>query len=174
MWIIDLLFDDLLDWNTWFHEQRRLPPLNLGCLGSQEGSMQDARFESGLDNSPMYDSGACASSPQGERVCGPWNCSTAGGTEVCGSFLNDRMQQYDVGMASMHAMDSASLAELAKAIGRHQTASMLVQRSAEMVALIEAHLWDASSGIYVNRMPDGRFNRRISPTSFYPMLARGP
>ena len=48
-WIVELLFDDLLDWNNWFHNNRRLTPLNLTCLGSEEGVMQDARFESGLE-----------------------------------------------------------------------------------------------------------------------------
>jgi len=55
LWLVELLFDDLYDWNQWFHQERRLPPLNITCLGSAEGVMQDARFESGLDNSPMYD-----------------------------------------------------------------------------------------------------------------------
>eukprot|EP01047_Picozoa_sp_COSAG01_P130548 COSAG01_NODE_60150_length_296_cov_0.786802_2_plen_49_part_01 len=47
--------------------------------------MQDARFESGLDNSPMYDGGN-------------WNPSAA-------QFSDNKMQLYDVGMASMHTMD---------------------------------------------------------------------
>jgi hypothetical protein len=52
--------------------------------------MQGARYESGLDNSPMYD----------------------------GDFFADGlMQLYDVGMASMHTMDTAALAKLATVIG---------------------------------------------------------
>ena len=41
-----------------------------------------------------------------------------------------------------------------------------------MGALIDAHLWDNVSGIYVNRMPDGRWNHHIAPTSFYAMQVR--
>jgi len=171
-WMVGLLFDDLLDWNNWFDANRRLPPLMIGCLGSQEGVMQDARFESGLDNSPMYDADACADSPHG-RVCGAWNCSTSGGQETCGCFADEKMQLYDVGMASMHAMDAAALATLASAIGREDDAKMLRARAEGMAGLVEAHLWDAESGAYVNRMPDGRFNRHVSPTSFYPMLGAG-
>ena len=229
-WVVELLFDDLLDWNGWFHEERRLPPLNLTCLGSEEGVMQDARFESGLDNSPsalppptapvpcasqprlltrartraVYDDGdeRCIDSPTGGRVCGAWNCSRAkGGKESCGSFRDDKMQLYDVGMASMHAMDSQAgaathpdpwrcaclalrcalpcaliacraafslsraqaLATLAAAIGRTADAAMLQRRADEMRGLVERHLWDESSGAYVNKMPDGRFNRRGLP-----------
>ena len=55
-WVIELLFDDLLDWHEWFHEQRRLAPLNITCLGGPDSGakgMQEGRWESGLDNSPM-------------------------------------------------------------------------------------------------------------------------
>jgi len=49
-WIVELVFDDLLDWNNFFIKSRTLGPLNITALGSEEGQMQDARFESGLDN----------------------------------------------------------------------------------------------------------------------------
>ena len=164
-WIVALLFDDLLDWNRWFAAERRLAPLNITCLGSAEGDMQDARFESGLDNSPMYDDGPCVNGS-----CAAWACD---GT-ACGSFRDQKMQLYDVGMASMHAMDSAALATLATAIGRDADAAVLQARADAMAALIEAHLWDEQSGIYVNRLPGGAFNRRVSPTSFYAMQTAAP
>ena len=59
--------------------------------------MQAARWESGLDNSPMYDD---------------WP----------NDFADGKMQLYDVGMASMHTMDSDALAMLAIAIGRTEAA----------------------------------------------------
>ena len=46
-WVIELLFDDLLDWNNWFHEQRRLAPLNITCLGGPDSGtrgMQEGRW----------------------------------------------------------------------------------------------------------------------------------
>jgi hypothetical protein len=61
-WVVEALFDDLLDWNDWFFENRFLQPFGLIGLGSYfRGSMpgdlsnvmQAARWESGLDNSPM-------------------------------------------------------------------------------------------------------------------------
>ena len=63
-WMISLLFDDLLDWSNWFMRRRLLPPLDMVALGSfneeaditgrfSAENMQGARFESGLDNSPM-------------------------------------------------------------------------------------------------------------------------
>ena len=65
-WIIEALWDDLLDWNDWFMSNRILQPFGLVGLGSHYEShspgtrkyivsdiMQAARWESGLDNSPM-------------------------------------------------------------------------------------------------------------------------
>ena len=33
-WFVEVVFDDLMDWNTWFWEHRRLQPLGIICLGS--------------------------------------------------------------------------------------------------------------------------------------------
>lgn len=71
-WLVALLYDDLKDWSDWFHESRRLAPLNLTALGGDD--MQAARYESGLDNSPMC---AC---PPSRVVRSPRNghyCPTA-------------------------------------------------------------------------------------------------
>jgi hypothetical protein len=32
-WVVELLFDDLLDWSNWFIRRRLLPPLDLGSAG---------------------------------------------------------------------------------------------------------------------------------------------
>eukprot|EP01079_Euglenida_sp_SAG-EU17-18_P002855 gene2855-3450_t len=146
-WLVKLLFDDLLDWSNWFLKARRLDPLGLICLGSADG-MQGARYESGLDNSPMYD----------------------------GNFWDEDthlMQLYDVGMSSMFTMEADALASLADSIGRTE-GNMLRQRAASMQQLILNHLWDSASGIFVNLRPNNTFYRRISPTSFYPLMTRGP
>jgi hypothetical protein len=142
-WIVQLLFDDLLDWSNWFLKHRVLPPAGLISLGGD--GMQGARFESGLDNSPMYDGNF-------------WNSTTR------------QMEMYDVGMCSMFTMEAEALSKLADAISRPE-GPMLKQRAASMRALIAANLWDAEGGIYTNQFPNGSFYRRISPTSFYPMLA---
>ena len=61
---IELLFDDLLDTNNWMLRERAREPLGLIVLGTSgqyntsdqsemEAAMQNARYESGQDNSPM-------------------------------------------------------------------------------------------------------------------------
>ena len=97
----------------------------------------------------MYDAGRCDKSKGASGMCGGWNCSSSG---ACGDFKDGKMQLYDVGMASMHTMDSLALAQLARAIGRTTAAATLQQRAEKMTALIEAHLWDEASGIYVNKV----------------------
>ena len=72
--------------------------MNITCLGSAEGVMQDARFESGLDNSPMYDD---------------WP----------NDFMDNKMRLYDVGMSSMHAMDTQALAQLARILNKTEEAT---------------------------------------------------
>ena len=80
-WVLELIYDDLIDWHEWLWAKRLLPPLNLAVPGSNDcvvppsaerakgaeggeaqtvwckkswgmGELQGARFES-LDNSPM-------------------------------------------------------------------------------------------------------------------------
>eukprot|EP00051_Salpingoeca_urceolata_P014957 m.191191 g.191191 ORF g.191191 m.191191 type:complete len:939 (+) comp18245_c0_seq1:119-2935(+) len=153
-WVVELLFDDLLDWSNWFLSNRVLQPAGLIALGSWNmqrvytgqgdpgNVMQDARFESGLDNSPQYD----------------------------GNFFDDKtthlMQLYDVGMSSMFVQEAYALSELATAIGRPE-AAMLRARGDTMANKIQKELWDSQGGIYTNKFPNGTFYRRIAPTSFY-------
>jgi len=159
-WVVELLFDDLLDWSNWFMRKRRLAPLDLIALGSlneqailtssfEKENMQNARYESGLDNSPMYD---------GEFF------------DESNTFL---MQMYDVGMSSMFTQEAYALAELADAIGRVE-GPMLRARGDEFSSLIRSYLWDNESQIYANKFINNSFYRRISPTSFYALQTKGP
>jgi len=163
-WMVDVVFDDLLDWNDWFIRRRLLPPLGLVSIGTwneqaewagvadhsdtANAPMQGARFESGLDNSPMYD----------------------------GHLFNNEthlMELYDVGMSSLFISEAYALAELANVIGRPpELSAMLRSRGDDMAAKMRQHLWDPQQQIYANKFRNGSFSRRITPTSFYPMLAK--
>lgn len=87
-WLVSLLFDDLLDWSNWFMRRRLLPPLDMVALGSfneeaditgrfSAENMQGARYESGLDNSPMCQSFARLD-PRCRCVCNHGNTDTLG------------------------------------------------------------------------------------------------
>ena len=101
-WFVELLFDDCYDWTQWFFRRRRDAPLGLIVLGSDKiadttntPNMQAARYESGLDNSPMYD-GEFYSFNQ--------------------TLQSGHMHLYDVGMASMLAMELQALANLSLSV----------------------------------------------------------
>ena len=36
LWMVELLFDDLLDWSNWFFTERTLAPLNMTALGGDD------------------------------------------------------------------------------------------------------------------------------------------
>ena len=180
-WVLSLLYPDLLDWNDWLWEQRRLPPLMLAGMGSDPcvvpapagkaaagsgqagsdppelwckkswgmGQMQGARFES-LDNSPMYDA------PDGYSL---WNSTS------------HRMRLYDVGQSSALVAECEALAEIATMLGQSADAARLKQRASELGALINRHMWLPELSVYSNVLLNGSAYPRISPTSFYPMLA---
>lgn len=73
---------------------------------------QDARYESGLDNSPMYDS------PPVE-----YNKS------------RHHMLLYDVGMSSMYVMETQLLAEIASRKGLANDVKILQQRQQAVVSV---------------------------------------
>jgi putative isomerase len=158
-WLLDELFDDLLEWNRWWDQHRKSGALL--CWGSDPYTpLADAyweitgvheRFgaalESGLDNSPMYD-------------------------DVPFDKETHLMALADAGLNGMYVMDCEALAELADALGRGEEAEELRAR-AEAFRTALATLWDEATGLFLNRRTDtGEFCRRISPTAFYPLLGR--
>merc|ERR1719356_1669031 len=75
-------------------------------------------------------------------------------------------------MSSMFVQDASSLAELARIIGRSEgVVKKLEARAEDMRQRIATNLWDFEGGIFTNMFPNGTFYRRISPTSFYALLA---
>eukprot|EP01084_Bolivina_argentea_P096645 173745_1 len=160
LWLIELLFDDLYDWLDWFWRRRRCQPKQLICLGSdpavpdidgQQNMMQGARWESGLDNSPMYD----------------------------GEFFNattHHMELYDVGMTAMFINELQRLTALGEAINvSSDVIRTLNERYSFMVNATLNELWDDSNGIFVNKFSrNDTFYFRISPTSFYPLMSGEP
>lgn len=146
-WLIELLWSDLADWSDWFLRERLLPPLGLVALGG--GGMQNARYESGQDNSPLYD---------GEH----YN-QTLGLMEI-----------YDVGFSSLVAQEAYSLASLALEIGRPREAAEFKARGDTFATLINRSLFNPDLGIFTNRLRNGTMSQRVGPTSFYPLMTQKP
>jgi hypothetical protein len=156
-WFLEATFDGLLAWNRWWVTRR----MNDGLLsyGShpaknpfQEPATQTKRtagYESGMDDSPMY-----------EGV--PFNPS------------RHILELQDVGLTSLVIADSEALAEMADVLGHDAEAQELRERAALLRTRMES-LWDDEVGLYLNRRTDtGELSHRLSPTLFYPLLAGVP
>jgi putative isomerase len=157
-WLLEYVYDDLLKWNRWWPKNR--DNKGLLCWGSSPvepplksdfatNDWQGAAYESGLDNSPMYD-----------KV--PFNKQT------------HMLELADVGLTGLYVMDCDNLAEIATILGNDQNAKELKDRGNYYRKNL-SQLWDEKAGIYKNKHTDtGELSPRLSPTNFYPLLAKAP
>ena len=156
-WFLETVFDPLLEWNRWWLRRR----LNDGLLsyGSHEApnpflepsvrSRRTAGYESGMDDSPMY-----------EDV--PFNPE------------RNTLELQDVGLTSLVLADTLALAEMAEILGRDEELQELKGRATSLSAALET-VWDSEAGLYLNRRSDtGEPSHRLSPTLFYPLIAGAP
>jgi len=156
-WFIEDAFEPLLKWNRWWAAHRDMqgylvwgsdgdnPPGNLddGSRGTREGAI----LESGLDNSPMYDTAT-------------YNPKT------------HLLEFADVGLMSLYIADCDALAEMADALVKPVEAKELRERSTRYRAKL-ATMWDEKTGMFLNRdLGKGENSLRLSPTNFYPLLAK--
>jgi putative isomerase len=156
LWFLQEVYEELLAWNRWWPAARECA--GALCWGSDpradllDGSdhtWQAALFESGLDNSPMYDGV-------------PFDAAT------------NRLQMADVGLTALYVADCNALVEMAEALGREADARELRARAEKYAAALRG-LWDEPTGIYLNLRTDtGTPSPKLSPTNFYPLIARVP
>lgn len=156
-WLLEDAFDRLLKWNRWWPAHRDVQgylvwgsdgenqPVNLDDPSA--GTLQGAKYESGIDNGPPFDRAY-------------YNPAT------------HKMEFADVGLMSLYIADSNALAAIADILGKHRDAQLL-RESALKYQTSLATLWDAESGIFLNKdLHTGQFSSRLSPTNFYPLLAK--
>ena len=180
-WLVDVVAGALESWNDWAWEHRRGDGAFVGpdrkadliVLGSDPNAapggviggfntMQAARYESGLDNSPMYDG-----VDQDSQGVGPVRFD---------NISTHKMELYDVGMTSLFLSDTAALIELATARGNTALVAKLTPRLARVTAALNARLWKpdggpAGRGLYVNALYNGSFYERNSPTALFPLIS---
>lgn len=155
-WFLEDTFAPLLSWNRWWAAHRDehgylvwgsdgdAKPANIADHSS--GTWQGAVYESGLDNSPMYDGAN-------------YNAQT------------HLLEVGDVGLMSLYIADCDALAEMADVLNKPVEARELRERSARYRAKL-ATMWDEKSGIFLNKdLRTGKSGTRLSPTNFYPLLA---
>ena len=129
--------DGLLEWGS----DRGSTP----AVGGR-GFFQAAKWESGMDDSPMYD-------------------------EAAYDPKTHTMNLNDVGLNSLYALDAECLAKIAAALDNREDSERFAKEHDHMKQLVREKLWNDRDGIFENRFWDGRFSKRLSPTNFYPMFA---
>jgi len=153
-WILEAVFEPLLSWNRWWPKMRD----NEGMLsyGSHKSinpfhepnthSSITAGYESGMDDSPMYDG-------------------------VAFNKEKNTFELQDVGLTSLYIADCKALAKIAGIIGKNDEAKELNKRAAQYSKAMQK-LWDEKTGLFLNYRTDiDTFSYRLSPTLFYPLLA---
>ena len=156
-WFLRDAFDPLLRWNRWWAAHRSVgsylvwgtdPENQPGNPDDRSvGTLQAAMFESGLDNSPMYDDA-------------PFDAKL------------HRMLLADVGLLSLYIADCDALAEIAGELGKTAEARELRARGETHRAALRT-LWDERTGMFLNKnLVTGALSPRLSPTNFYPLLAK--
>jgi len=160
-WFVREVFDELLIWNRWWADNRDVDgyltwgsdPYEHGelveWLEKGIGAKQGAKWESGLDNSPMFD-------------------------DAVFDTASHQLMLADVGLMSLYILDCQSLSELAGALGKEEVQEELVERARTYSEKLET-LWNEEFGLYLNKdLVTGEFSYRLSPTLFYPLLAKVP
>ena len=113
---------------------------------TSRGTRQGAIFESGMDNSPMYDAAV---------------------------FDQDthHLMMADVGLMSEYVADCDALAEIAGILGRASQEKELRRRADQYRKSLES-MWNEKAGMFLNKdLRTDEFSLRLSPTNFYPLLA---
>ncbi|MFF2184989.1 trehalase family glycosidase [Streptomyces sp. NPDC058155] len=145
----------LLAWHDWWPRARR-GPHGLLAWGSDpvpgdaaSATLDRAKRESGLDDSPMYDE--CLYDP-----------------------ATRTMDLADVGLNALHIADAEALAAIAGILGERATADRLRTEAATAKAVADRLLWDGERGGYRNLTASGRHDPHVSPTMLYALLGGLP
>jgi hypothetical protein len=110
------------------------------------GFLVQAKWESGMDDSPMYD-------------------------DVAYNPKTYTMELDDVGLNALYALDAECLAKIAAILGYEDDNRRFVAEYDRVKSLVRKLLWNEQDGIFENRYWNGHFSKRLSPTNFYPLLA---
>ncbi len=153
--LLTATFPALLAWHDWWPRARR-GPYGLLAYGSdpvpgdaESGTLDRAKRESGLDDSPMYDEAAYDSATH-------------------------TMDLADVGLNALHIADAEALAGIADRLPDDATAARLRAEVDEARAATDTLLWDPERAGYRNLRASGEHDPHLSPTLLYPLLAGVP
>ncbi|MGY4386191.1 putative isomerase [Pedobacter sp. UYP24] len=144
-WLLEYVFDKLLSWNRWWPKKRDVD----GYLvwGSDLVNKDAPKWESGMDNSTMYDNAPYDSTTKLQKLA-------------------------DVGLMSTYIADCQALSDIAKELNKPDIVLELDLRAEKYTKSLKT-LWSDPFGLFLNKnLETGKFSYLLSPTLFYPMLAK--
>lgn len=147
------VYPKIAKWHEWFREGRAHKGSYLLSWGDGGGDFNQARLETGFDDTPAFD-----------------------GAEMKGTLVN----VYCVDLSSLWAADAEYLAKMATVLGYTADARHFKEQRDSMVSEINTKLWNEKLGMYCNRFIDDnadgtpRFQTRITPLNFYPLICGAP
>lgn len=160
--LLERYYEPLVRWNQWWFKNRdgnRDGLLEWGSNPNPEGedrgyfdngnTITCAMFESGLDNSPMYD-------------------------DVAYNKKTNTMELADVGLNSLYALDCKCLAVISHICDRISEEKFYHAEFQRVKGLMNDNMYDPDTGMYCNLHWNGEKDYRFSPTNFYPLLAGIP
>ncbi|MGK7395551.1 MAG: MGH1-like glycoside hydrolase domain-containing protein [Candidatus Cyclobacteriaceae bacterium M3_2C_046] len=161
-WFLELLYEDLLTWNSWWQEKRDYK--GLLCYGS-------TKYE------PVI--GAPGEYTDGDKVNGWFGASMESGWDGATLYKNvpfdkerNILTMWDVSLNSLYVMDCEALADIANVLGRKNDEEILRKRAENYRQNLQ-RLWDEETGYFRNKSwLDGEFSGVTSINGFYPMIAK--
>ncbi|MFN8009285.1 MAG: hypothetical protein U0V70_20115 [Terriglobia bacterium] len=129
--------DGLLEWGS---------DRGSGDSLSHRGISKAPKWESGMDDSPMYD-------------------------DVEYDERTYTMKMADVGLNSLYALDAECLAKMALELGKDEDCRRLMADYERMKRLVNEKLWNEKDGIYENRFWNGDFPVGF-PHQLLPIICR--
>lgn len=160
-WFLEECFEPLLKWNEWRFQNRDFNGDGLLELASvpwnyertdevwnhiECGERQGAMWESGLDNSTMWDK----------------------------AVFNEQhhcLELSYVGLNALMVADCELLEKIAQVLGYEDKRKEIQMRRLALTEKIERNLWDENVNCYLNKDWNGNFNPCMSLTHFYTITA---
>ncbi len=136
--------DGLLEWGSDSELVSENDPFSNASTG-----LDRARLESGMPDLP--------------------NWEDAGFDRLTGTMTMNCLD-----LNCLFALDAYCLAQMASVLQNPRENSEYLEEYDNLKRLINDNLWDSQRGFYVDRHWDGRVSRKVTVTSFYPLLARIP
>ncbi len=161
-WILEVVYDDLLEWNNWWYENRNYN--GLLCYGStpyepvvgSKGETTEnntingwfgASMESGWDGAVLY-------------------------TDVPFDKEKHILKHWDASLNGLYVMDSRALADIADILGKNDDAKTLRTKAKEIEENLQ-RLWNEQAGFFYNKnWETGEFSDVTAINGFYPLIAK--